>query len=103
MTITVEQLKEMVYEVNSYDGSLEEFDYQEMEHLNDLGLEPLELLSMAQFGNFNCHNDYFIFNGYGNLESISENYFHGELIDNSKEIVERYNELVEAGDIEPIE
>ena len=103
MTITVENLKEMVQEVNSWDGSLENYDYQEMERLNELGLEPLELLSMAHFGDYTWSDDYFKFNAYGNLESISENDFHGELIDNRDEIVERYNELVEAGDIEPIE
>ena len=101
---TVEQLQEMVREVNGWDGSLEEFGYREMEQINELfhSVEPLEILRMAQFGEFNCNDDYFTINGYGNLDSILENDFHGELIDNSKEIVERYNELVEAGDIENI-
>lgn len=58
---------------------------------------------MAHFGEFNWSDDYFTINVYGNLESISENDFHSELIDNRDEIVERYNELVEAGKIEPIE
>ena len=101
---TVEQLQEMVREVNGWDGSLEEFGYREMEQINELfhSVEPLEILRMAQFGEFNCNDDYFTINAYGNLESTSENDFHGELIDNSKEIVERYNELVESGDIENI-
>lgn len=105
MTITVEQLEEMVREVNGWDGSLEEFEYYEMEQINDLfhSAEPLEILRMAHFGDFDWNDDYFTVNDYGNLDSISENDFHGELIDNSKEIVERYNELVEEGDIEPIE
>lgn len=105
MTITVEQLEEMVREVNGWDGSLEEFEYYEMEQINDLfhSAEPLEILRMAHFGDFDWNDDYFTVNDYGNLDSISENDFHGELIDNSKEIVERYNELVESGDIEPIE
>ncbi len=105
MTITVKQLEEMVQEVNSYDGSLEEFDYRDMGALNELlhGTTPTEILRMAHFGEFNWNDDYFTINVYGNLDSTSENDFHGELIDNSKEIVDRYNELVEAGDIEPIE
>ena len=105
MTITVEQLKEMVQEVNSYDGSLGEFEYREMEQINELlhGVEPLEILRMAHFGEFNWNDDYFTIDVYGNLGSIDEDEFHGELIDNSKEITGRYNELVEAGDIEPIE
>ena len=104
MTITVEKLQEMAREVNGWDGSLGEFEYYEMEQINELfqSAEPLEILRMAQFGEFNCNDDYFRINGYGNLDSILENDFHRELIDNSKEIVERYNELVEAGDIENI-
>lgn len=102
MTITVEKLKEMAQEVNSWDSSLENFDYMEMEMLNGLGIEPLEVLRMAHFGKFNWNDDMFRINVYGNLESISENDFHDELIDNRDEIVARYNELVESGDIEAI-
>ena len=100
----VEQLKEMVQEVNGWDSSLKDYDYMEMEQLDEMlnGVEPTEVLRMAHFGEFNWSDDYFTINVYGNLDSISENDFHGELIDNSKEIVERYNELVEAGDIENI-
>ena len=104
MTITVEKLQEMVREVNGWDGSLGEFEYHEMEQINELfqSVEPLEILRMAQFGEFNCNDDYFTINDYGNLDSILENDFHGELIDNSKEITKRYNELVESGEIENI-
>ena len=104
MANTVEKLQVMAREVNGWDGSLGEFEYYEMEQINELfqSAEPLEILRMAQFGEFNCNDDYFTINGYGNLDSISENDFHGELIDNSKEIVERYNELVESGEIENI-
>lgn len=105
MTVTVEQLKEMVREVNSWDGSLGEFEYYEMEQINDLfhDMEPLEILRMAHFGNFEWQDEMFKINDLGNLDSCSEDYFITDLIDYSKEIVERYNELVEAGDIEPIE
>lgn len=105
MTITVEELKKMVYEVNSYDGSLEEFDYRDMGALNEVLREtkPTEILRMAQFGNFEWQDEVFKINGLGNLDSCSEDFYITELIDDSKEIVGRYNELVEYGDIEPIE
>ena len=101
---TVEQLRKMVQEVNSWDGSLEEFEYYEMEQINDLfhGVEPLEILRMAHFGEFNWSDDYFTINVYGNLESISEFEFEDMLKDNHDEIVERYNELLEDGAIEDI-
>ena len=100
---TVEQLQEMVQEVNGWDGSLEEFEYEEMEFLNyAFDVEPLELLRMAHFGNFNWNDDYFTINVYGNLDSISETVFHSKLIDNSEEIVLVYSELVKEGHIEGV-
>ena len=100
---TIEQLKEMVREVNDWDGSLEEYEYEDMEFLNyAFDVEPLELLRMAHFGDFNWNDDYFTINVYGNLDSISENDFHSELIDNSKEIIMVYSELVKEGHIEDI-
>ena len=105
MTITVEQLKEMVQEVNGWDSSLGDYDYMEMGQLDEMlnSVEPTEVLRMAHYGEFDWNDDYFTVNDCGNLDSISENDFHGKLIDNSKEITKRYNELLEAGDIEPIE
>lgn len=100
---TVEQLKEMVQEVNGWDGSLEEYEYEEMEFLNyAFDVEPLELLRMAHFGNFNWNDDYFTINVYGNLDSINEFEFERKLIDNSKEIIMVYSDLVESGDIEEL-
>lgn len=101
---TTEQLEEMVREVNSWDGSLEEFEYYEMEQINDLfhDAEPLEILRMAHFGNFNWNDEYFTVNAYGNLDSVSEFEFEKELKDNHDEIEEHYNELVESGEIENI-
>lgn len=99
---TVEQLAEMVQEVNSWDGSLGDYDYMEMEQINELfhDVEPLELLRMAHFGNFNWNDDYFKINVYGNLESINDFKFGKELESNHDEIAERYNDL--SGEIENI-
>lgn len=101
---TTEQLKEMVQEVNSWDGSLGDYDYMEIEQINELfhSVEPLEILRMAHFGEFNWNDDYFIVNDYGNLDSINEFEFEEELKDNHDEIAERYNDLVESGEIEDI-
>ena len=101
---TIEQLKEIVREVNSWDGSLENYEYYEMDELNDLlcGLEPLEILRMAHFGEFNWNDDYFQINAYGNLDSYRRLHVITELKDNQDEIIEHYNELVESGEIEDI-
>ena len=101
---TVEQLKEMLQEVNGWDGSLGDYDYMEIEQINELfhSVEPLEILRMAHFGEFDWNDDYFIVNDYGNLESINEFEFEELLKDNQAEITERYNELLEEGAIEDI-
>ena len=101
---TVEQLREILQKVNGWDGSLEDYDYMEMEQLDEMlnSVEPTEVLRMAHFGEFNWSDDYFTINVYGNLESISEFEFEDMLKDNHDEIVERYNELLEDGAIEDI-
>ena len=101
---TVEQLKEMVQEVNSWDGSLGDYDYMEIEQINELfhSVEPLEILRMAHFGEFDWNDDYFIVNDYGNLDSINEFEFEDMLKDNHDEIVGCYNKLVESEEIEDI-
>lgn len=102
---TVEQLEEMVREVNGWNGSLEEYDYMEMDILNDYlaDVEPLEVLRMAQYGDFNLNDDYFVINVYRNLESVS-NIEHNEILENGyDEIVEAYEFELENGNVEPIE
>ena len=101
---TVEQLREMLQEVNGWDSSLEDYDYMEMDQLDEMlnSVEPTEVLRMAHFGEFNWSDDYFTINVYGNLDSINEFEFEDMLKDNHDEIAERYNELVESEEIEDI-
>ena len=101
---TVEQLQEMLQEVNSYDSSLDSYEYWDMEQIDDLfcDTKPSEILRMAHFGEFNWSDDYFTINAYGNLDSINEFEFEKELTDNEDEIIETYNDLVESGNIEDI-
>lgn len=101
---TIEELKEMVREVHGWDGSLENYEYYEMEQINELfhDAEPLELLRMAHFGDFNWNDEYFQINVYGNLESYRELDVEIQLEANQDEIIEHYKFLVESGDIEEI-
>lgn len=101
---TVEELKEMVFEVNNWDGTLEDYNFYDMEELDELfyDMEPSELLRMVQGGNFNIYDDYFKGNVYGWLESFSDYYVNDEIKRGAKEIVERYFELVENKEIEDV-
>lgn len=98
---TVEELRDMVLEVNSWDGSLEEYEVYDMESFDDIvyGWEPLEIANRIHFGDFSPMDDYFTFNGCGNLESKSELDFKDLIKDGEEEIIEKYSELVESGDI----
>lgn len=96
---TAETLQYMASEVNGWDGSLEHLEYYEMDQFNDFmhGHEPEFIAHRIYFGDFNPMDDYFSFDGYGNLISLSSFDLDGELSDNVVEIVERYKELAAAG------
>lgn len=99
-----EQLEEMVFEVNNWNGSLEDYNFYDMEELDELfaDVEPSELLGMVQGGNFNIYDDYFKGNVYGWLESFNKAEVYETLKDNHDEIVECYFELVENEEIEDV-
>ena len=95
-------LMELVQEVNSWDGSLDYLECIDMELLDDylIGLTPTEIANKIHYGDFNPNNDYFRFNGYANLVSLSQLEYEEELDSFEEEIVERFIELYEDGHIE---
>lgn len=57
------------------------------------GYEPTEVASMVFFGNIqNFSDDYFRFNGYGNIESLNQYQYEKELLDLKYELLEAYFE-----------
>jgi len=58
-------------ELDSWNGYLDDDRYYPMYELSELlsGKDLVDVLLMAHFGNFNPTDEYFRFNGYGNLES----------------------------------
>ena len=96
---TVETLQYMASEVNGWDGSLENLAYYEMDQFNELmsGQDPEFIAHRVFFGNFNPTHDYFRFDGYGNIETISNWELERVMEDWADDIVERYKELSEEG------
>lgn len=99
------QLRDMVSQVNSYDGSLENLEYYE----NDddffntyFSNNVIEAVRAVSFGDYNYSDDYVRLDAYGNLESASEYEYYSELENYADEIAERYLELVESGDIDDV-
>lgn len=97
---TWEELYRLYQDCASYDGSFD--DIYNMDDIDDLlvGLEPSRILSMGKYGNFNPHDDYFMFNGYGNLESMSEYDLEDHIGYHKDDIIEHALELHEANDID---
>lgn len=54
------------------DGSFEETTYYDMDSFNEFmsNYTPSEIARMIHYGEFNPNDDYFRFDGYGNLESL---------------------------------
>lgn len=91
-----DQLNSLVSEINSYDGSLEHLEAYENddEFFNTyFSGKPMEAVRAAQFGEYNYHDDYVKFDGYGNLVSYSNYEYQNELEENIDDIVERVVEL----------
>ena len=65
---------DIVGQLNSLNGSFETYTLYDMDDFNEImeGYTPTELAERIFFGDFNINDDYFYFNGYGNLESITE-------------------------------
>ena len=99
---TAETLLYMVNEVNSWDGSLENLEYFEMEEFNFImeGHTPEFIAHRIHFGDFNPTHDYFRFNGYGNIETISDWELERVMEDWADNIVAAYKELSNEGSLD---
>lgn len=66
-----DDLTYLLQHMNAYDGCFEETSYYDMDEFDEFlsGHTPMEIAQMIYFGDFNPNDDYFRFNGYGNLES----------------------------------
>ena len=68
------ELVELLQHMNGYDGCFDDCVYFDMDEFDDFmsNYSPMEIARLIFFGNdFNPNDDYFRFNGYGNLESAN--------------------------------
>ena len=87
----VEEMTQLVAEVNSQDGSLNDYEFIDMNEFNEYtqALEPYDLALKIHYGEFNPNEDYFAFDNLENLVSFDEYERVGYLRDNADEIYER--------------
>lgn len=101
--LTIEQLVAMVQEMSGYDGSFEELNVYENDDFffdSFFSDNPAEAVRAAYFGNYSFNDDYVRFDGYGNLESLSEYDYEIKLDNERDNIVDRYIQMVLDGDID---
>ena len=85
-------LWQTVGEINCYNGSLDNFDYQENdeEFFNTYFYnKPMEAVRATSYGEYNYTDEFVKFNVYGNLESASESDVTEEMQDSINEIIEQ--------------
>ena len=93
----IDEARDIVAQANSWDGSLEELAVYSMDEFDNiigcLDLSPTELIDKVLYGDFTTNNDYFTFDGLGNLVSYSEYEYEQLVKEYIPEIVDRYIEL----------
>lgn len=90
-----EELKEIVRELNSWNGSLDHLDvYENDEEFFNMMFEgkAMEAVRAAHYGDYNYNHDLVKFDGYGNLESLTYRDYEEELKDSIDEIIEALEE-----------
>jgi hypothetical protein len=99
-------LRQLVQEVNSWDGSLDSYEvYDFDDDFFDTYFEgkPEEAARATFFGKIqNWMDDYIRFNGYGNLESVSEYQYNKELLSGADEIIDITLEVADSINLKDI-
>ena len=86
-----EELRQLVSELNSWDGSLESLQvYENDEDFFEMFFEgkAVEAVRATQYGDYRYSDDLVRFNGYANLDSFSECQYEEELKSSIDEIIE---------------
>ena len=89
--LSITDIEKIARELNSYDGSYDDvvaYELNEYE-FNDLfgGMKPMDIVNHAYYGNYNPNHDYFRFDGYGNLNTLTERDYYEELTDYAEDII----------------
>lgn len=91
-------LEEVVRELNSWNACLDYLEvYENDEEFFNMFFEgkPAEVARAIYYGDFNYNDEYIKFNGYGNLETLSEYDYEELLEENIEEITENLIEYAE--------
>ena len=84
--LSKDELMELLQHMNGYDGCFDYISYYNMDEFDELmfNYSPLQIAQMIFFGDFNPNDEYFRFNGYGNLESAN----WGDVVAEAEDLVD---------------
>ena len=91
-------LKDVVRELDGWNACLDYLDvYENDEEFFNMFFEgrPAEVARAIHYGDFNYNDEYIKFNGYGNLETLSEYDYEELLKENVEEVIDCLIEYVE--------
>lgn len=93
----VDTLREMVSEVNSYNGALEEYEWEinDEEFYDIFFKDKMEVARAVYYGgnSYNYMEEYVRFDAYGNLETTDDYNMRRDLQDGASEILDEFLEL----------
>ena len=101
--ISDENLEILVGECIAWNGSFEHLERLDTEYDLDMfvdGNNAHWLACRIHFGDFNPNDEYFNFDGYGNLQSFGEYEYNEMINDEKEEIIEMALKLHEQGNID---
>lgn len=86
----IEVLVEVAREINSNDGSLDYLvaEYNDEDFFDTFFTRPIEVARAISFGDYRYSDEFVRFNGYGNLESLSDYEYKEELENSIDDIVD---------------
>ena len=91
MLLNEVSIVKVVKDINSWNRQLDWLDFIDMDLFDEFmeGQSPIWIAERIYYGDFNPNDEYFIFNGYGNLVSYDE-------WEANKECEEYINEIIDA-------
>jgi hypothetical protein len=97
-----DKLQEVVAELNSWNGSLDNLEFYSNDEytINEIFATPYDFAEKCAYGDYNINDEYFKFNGYGNIETCTEQEMIQDMEDCIDDIVDSLKDNYENIDID---
>jgi hypothetical protein len=88
-----DKLQEVVAELNSWNGSLDNLEFYSNDEytINEIFATPYDFAEKCAYGDYNINDEYLRFDGYGNIETCTEQ----EMIQDMKDCIDDIIDVLE--------